>query len=75
MVKMVFRILALMYSGYHLLILSPRSLLLPLLGSFLVLSLLGTTWIHFLVAYVFQILCMCIYLVHCPCLEKHHFLS
>jgi hypothetical protein len=53
MISMVFGILALMYSGYHLLIISPLPLLLPLLGSFMVLFLLGTTWLPFVVAYVF----------------------
>jgi hypothetical protein len=53
MVIMVVSILALVCSGCHLLIIFPFSLLLPLLGSFMVLFLLGTAWLPFIVAYVF----------------------
>jgi hypothetical protein len=73
-IAMVSRILALMCSGCHLLILLTFPLLLPLLGSFLVFFRLGTTWLLFLVAYVFQILCLYTCLVHCPWIEKHHFI-
>jgi hypothetical protein len=75
MVTMVAGILSLMYNGFHLLILSPFPPLLPLLGRFLVIFFLATAWMTCLVAYVFQILCMYICLVHFPWLENNHLIS
>jgi hypothetical protein len=75
MVIIVGRILALMCSGYHIVILSPFPVFIPLLGSLLVLFLLETALFPFLVAYVFEILYLYICLIHNPYLEKHHFLS
>jgi hypothetical protein len=54
---------------------SPLPLLLRLLRSFLVLFILAMTWLPFLLAYVFQVMCMYTSLIHCPCLEEHHPLS
>jgi hypothetical protein len=74
MFTMVTWILALMCSGCHLLIF-PFPLLLPLLGRILVFFLLGTTFLSFLVAYVFQIVCFHTGLINFLGLEEHHLLS
>jgi hypothetical protein len=51
MVALVFWIVLLICSGCCLLVLS-FPLLLPLLGSFLVVFLFGNTWLSFLIAYI-----------------------
>nr|QHR91257.1 hypothetical protein Q903MT_gene5289 [Picea sitchensis] len=73
MVTMVTWILALMCSGFRLLVF-PFPLL--ILGSILVLFLLEPlTWLSFLVAYIFQVLCLHTFLINCLWLEEHHLLS
>jgi hypothetical protein len=53
MIAMVVGIFALLCDVFHILIISPFPLLLPLLGSFSMFFLLGTAWFPFLMAYVF----------------------
>ena len=72
MVTRVTWILALMCSGFRLLVF-PFPLL--ILGSILVLFLFGTTyftWLSFLVAYIFQVLCLHTDLINGPWFEANH---